>query len=67
MKLLTRNPKKRLGYKRDGEEIREHPWFSDINWPDVYDKKLKPEKPSVPSFSEMKRINIEKMLTNEES
>jgi len=37
-KLLNRNYKKRLGAERDGEEIREHPFFSDIDWNDVNEK-----------------------------
>ena len=54
IKLLCRNPKKRLGYRRDGEEIREHPWFSDINWEDVFYKKLQPQRPSVKPYTEYK-------------
>ena len=35
-KLLERNPKKRLGCKaEDADEIKAHPWFSDINWDKV--------------------------------
>jgi len=35
-KLLERNPKKRIGCKEaDADEIRAHPWFSDINWDKV--------------------------------
>jgi len=35
-KLLTRDPKKRIGCKEsDADEIRAHPWFSDINWEKV--------------------------------
>ena len=41
--LLERDPKKRLGGNiKDAEEIKEHPYFKDINWDDVYNKKLKP-------------------------
>jgi hypothetical protein len=51
---LNRNYKKRLGSERDGEEIREHPFFKDLDWNDVYNKVLKPpsvkvaEIPTVP-------------------
>lgn len=39
--LLNRNPEKRLGYERDAEEIKEHPFFADINWNDLYNRKYK--------------------------
>ncbi|CAD8154308.1 unnamed protein product [Paramecium pentaurelia] len=45
VKLLIRNPKKRLGCKEDAKEIKCHPWFNDIDWQDCYNKKLKPPKP----------------------
>lgn len=49
-KLLTKDPKKRLGYGlKDGEEIREHPYFIKINWDDVYYKKYRP--PFIPDTS----------------
>jgi len=34
-----------LGALSDGEEVREHPWLSNINWEDCYNRKLKPQKP----------------------
>ena len=43
-KLLDRNPDTRLGAgPRDVEEIKEHPFFSSLNWNDVLEKKIKPE------------------------
>ena len=43
--LLQRNPSKRLGGgPRDAEEIKEHKYFKDINWDDVYNKKISPPK-----------------------
>jgi serine/threonine protein kinase len=48
VQLLTRNPQKRLGGgPLDAEEVKSHPWFSDINWDDVINKKLKPPKPYI--------------------
>ena len=45
-KLLERNPNKRLGgCGRDADEIKEHPYFKDVDWKKVYEKKLK-----VPNF-----------------
>jgi serum/glucocorticoid-regulated kinase 2 len=38
--LLERDPKRRLGYKEDGEELRRHPWFQNINWQALYDKRV---------------------------
>jgi hypothetical protein len=37
---LNRNPSKRLGNKKDGEEIRAHPFFKDVNWDDVMKHKV---------------------------
>lgn len=35
-KLLERDPKKRIGCgENDADELRQHPWFSDINWEKV--------------------------------
>lgn len=42
-RLLSKDPEKRLGCGANGEnEIFEHPFFSDIVWKDVYDKKYTP-------------------------
>lgn len=42
-KLLTREPDKRLGCgPSDALEIMKHPFFADINWDDVYHKRVKP-------------------------
>ena len=49
-KLLERNPLKRIGSSdRDAEEIKEDPYFKDINWDDVYNKKNKP--PSMHNYN----------------
>lgn len=34
-KLLTKDPKKRLGTKGGIQEILSHPWFADINMKDL--------------------------------
>ena len=40
-RLLERNPNKRVGGgDRDAEEIKEHPYFKDVDWNKVYEKKL---------------------------
>ncbi len=40
-KLLAQNPDKRLGFENDAESIKEHEWFKDINWEEVYERKQK--------------------------
>ncbi|OSX59795.1 hypothetical protein POSPLADRAFT_1172041 [Postia placenta MAD-698-R-SB12] len=42
-KLLTRDPKRRLGSgEADAEEIKRHPFFKDVNWDDVHNKRIQP-------------------------
>ena len=48
--LLQKDPWKRLGgSNRDAEEIKEHPYFKDVNWDDVYNKRITP--PPINFFS----------------
>lgn len=39
--LLKRKPKERLGHLNGIIDIKEHAWFSDINWMELYRKELK--------------------------
>lgn len=39
--LLQKDPKDRLGYK-SSEEIFDHPWFSNVKWDSLKQKKIKP-------------------------
>ncbi|KAI9568413.1 hypothetical protein HD554DRAFT_2172517 [Boletus coccyginus] len=42
-KLLTRDPTRRLGSsKADAEEIKRHPFFKDVNFDDVFNKRIPP-------------------------
>ena len=42
-RLLERDPSKRLGGSiRDAQEIKEHPYFKDVDWDKVYNKQIKP-------------------------
>ncbi|KAN0087748.1 hypothetical protein V8E55_006369 [Tylopilus felleus] len=42
-KLLTRDPARRLGSsKADAEEIKRHPFFKDVNFDDVFNKRIPP-------------------------
>ncbi len=53
--LLSKNSQKRLGAgPRGAEEIKEHHFFKDIVWEDVYNRKLKPPKPVI---SELKKLD----------
>lgn len=48
--LLSKDPSKRLGNLKGGaEDIKNHPWFTDIDWKLVHDKKMSP--PIVPVIS----------------
>lgn len=62
-RLITIDPKKRLGYK-GSHEIKSHPFFKNINWDDVYNKRIKP--PFVPLISnELDLGNFHSMFTEE--
>ena len=42
-RLLERNPNKRLGGSiKDAQEIKEHPYFKDVDWNKIYKKQIKP-------------------------
>lgn len=40
--MLEKNPEERLGSIADSLEVMSHPWFKDINWSDLLQKKIKP-------------------------
>lgn len=37
-RLLHRNPQERLGAVSGFNEIRDHPWFAEVDWDEVYTK-----------------------------
>ena len=41
-KLLERDPSKRLGSTNDAQEIKNYPYFKDVDWNKVYNKEIKP-------------------------
>jgi len=46
--MLVKDPKKRLGHATDFEEIKNHPWFADLNWEKLAKKEIDtPFKPQV--------------------
>lgn len=48
-KLLTRDPSKRLGAgPTDADEIKAHPFFRDVNWDDMFHKRVPP--PFIPTL-----------------
>jgi len=64
--LLTRDPAKRLGGVNDIDDIKKHPWFKDIDWAGLYEKKLEPPfKPKVAGDNWIKNFDDE--FTKEEA
>lgn len=55
--LLNRNIPERLGSRRGASEIREHPFFRDIDWKLLHAKKLKP--PFKPALKEADDTGID--------
>ena len=43
-KLLERDPSKRLGSTNDAQEIKDYPYFKDVDWKKVYNKEIKTPK-----------------------
>ncbi|ODV88105.1 hypothetical protein CANARDRAFT_193554 [[Candida] arabinofermentans NRRL YB-2248] len=61
--LLNRNPKHRLGAINDARELRAHPFFNDIDWVLLREKKIPP--PFVPHIAnELDTSNFDPEFTN---
>lgn len=61
--LLNRNPNHRLGAVADTTELKEHPFFADINWDLLSKKKVQPPfKPNVQNDLDVS--NFDKEFTN---
>lgn len=59
VQLLTRDPNRRLGSGQgDAEEIKIHPFFKDVSWDDVFNKRIPP-----PYFPTIVRL-LSTMLTD---
>ena len=58
--LMQRDPGQRLGAKRDAEEVKEHKYFSGVNWDSVLRRELKPPMPIkpilMPSYIPLEKI-----------
>jgi len=55
--LLTRDPALRLGTK-GGDEVKGHPWFSDLQWDKLIKKEIEPPfKPKVRSVEDTSQID----------
>ncbi|KXN87888.1 Serine/threonine-protein kinase SCH9 [Leucoagaricus sp. SymC.cos] len=58
--LLNRNPKHRLGAKRDAAELKEHPFFTGIDWEALARKEITPPfKPVVESDESVNNFDPE--------
>ncbi|GMM54676.1 serine/threonine protein kinase [Maudiozyma humilis] len=58
--LLNRNPKHRLGAINDGRELRAHPFFADIDWEALKQKKIPPPfKPHLNSETDTSNFDPE--------
>jgi hypothetical protein len=65
-KLLKANIQKRLGNEGDADEVKAHPWFQDINWSDVYNKKVDMPKPSTSREILIEKAQRSNIFTAEE-
>jgi len=65
-KMLVKDPKKRLGHATDFEEIKNHPWFADLNWEKLAKKEI--DTPFKPQVSGDKWLqNFDEEFTQEEA
>ena len=58
--LLNRNPKHRLGANHDAQELMDHPFFTDVNWEALRQKKeIPPFKPKLSSNADTSNFDPE--------
>ena len=64
-RLLEINPKKRIGYgENDSKQIKEHKYFSDVDWNKYMNKEIEP--PFIPGFEGERDLKyFDKMFTDE--
>lgn len=60
-KLFQKNPNKRLGSgETDAKEIMDHPFFQNVNWDDLYHKRIKPPfKPVLFTHTDLRNFDNE--------
>jgi len=64
--LLNKDASKRLGAMSDFDDIKKHPWFSDLDWDLLYQKKIEPPfKPKVSGENWLD--NFDEEFTKEEA
>lgn len=62
-KLLSKDPKTRLGTTGDIDEILQHPWFADVNLDDLMNKKIpSPYIPQVKTNAELVADSLQSTL-----
>lgn len=58
--LLNRNPKHRLGAQFDAAELKEHPFFADVDWEALRQKRsIPPFKPTLKSETDTQNFDTE--------
>jgi serine/threonine protein kinase len=63
--LLQNHVSRRLGTLKDAEEVKQHEYFSGINWKNILEKKVKPPfKPMIRSKADVS--NFDRMFTEED-
>lgn len=58
--LFQKRPEKRLGFNEGATEIKNHPWFEDVDWDAILNKKIKaPFIPQVKSDADVSNFDQE--------
>jgi serum/glucocorticoid-regulated kinase 2 len=58
-KILHKDPNKRLGHQ-SAKEVRDHPWFGDLNWESLLARKIKaPFTPKLSSDIDTRNFDAE--------
>ena len=67
LRFLEYNPKKRLSYGTNGiNDIKNHQFFKNINWNEIYNKNIKVDEKYIPKFeNKMDLKNFDTIFTNE--